>query len=98
MALRESVVLGIDVGGTKVAAGLVNERGEILHKFRVPMLPSGTAEDGLAAVKAAIEGVLQDNGAVRARLAGVGIISPGPLDPKRGIVINPPNLPCWRDF
>ena len=94
----ENLVLGIDVGGTKVAAGLVNERGEILHKFRVLMSPSGTAEDGLAAVKAAIEGVLRDNGSLRARLGGIGIISPGPLDPKRGVVINPPNLPCWRDF
>jgi len=29
---------------------------------------------------------------------GIGICSPGPLDPKTGVVINPPNLPCWRGF
>ncbi len=29
---------------------------------------------------------------------GIGICSPGPLDPAKGIVINPPNLPCWRNF
>jgi len=29
---------------------------------------------------------------------GIGICSPGPLDPVSGVVINPPNLPCWRNF
>src|ERR1700735_3044352 len=28
----------------------------------------------------------------------IGICAPGPLDPKTGIVLNPPNLPCWRNF
>src|SRR5919201_299799 len=98
MPSHENLVLGIDVGGTKVAAGVVNDRGKILHKFRTPMSPSGTAEDGFAAVKTAIEGVLHEDGSLRARLGGIGIISPGPLDPKRGVVINPPNLPCWRNF
>ena len=32
------------------------------------------------------------------KLGGVGICSPGPLDPRTGVVINPPNLPCWRNF
>jgi glucokinase len=31
-------------------------------------------------------------------IRGVGICAPGPLDPKTGVVINPPNLPCWRNF
>src|SRR5260370_15297906 len=31
-------------------------------------------------------------------ISGIGICSPGPLDPNAGIVINPPNLPCWRNF
>jgi glucokinase len=29
---------------------------------------------------------------------GIGICSPGPLDPRTGVIINPPNLPCWRNF
>ena len=31
-------------------------------------------------------------------IEAIGICSPGPLDPKNGVVINPPNLPCWRNF
>jgi glucokinase len=28
----------------------------------------------------------------------IGICAPGPLDPRTGVVLNPPNVPCWRDF
>jgi glucokinase len=32
------------------------------------------------------------------QIAGIGICAPGPLDPRTGVVINPPNLPGWRNF
>jgi len=92
----ESVVLGVDIGGTKVAAGLVSSDGAVLFKARVPMVPAGDAAAAFAAVKGAIDTVLEAN--PRAELKGIGICSPGPLDPRTGVVINPPNLPCWRDF
>jgi glucokinase len=38
------------------------------------------------------------NGNGTGKLLGIGICSPGPLDPATGVVINPPNLPCWRNF
>ena len=90
----EQLALGVDIGGTKVAAGLVNADGEIVHRFRTPMSPSGSAAEGLKAVVTAIDEVLAHGREVR----GIGMISPGPLDPKRGVILNPPNLPCWRDF
>lgn len=93
--MADKLLLGIDIGGTKVAAGLVNHSGEIVFKTRNPMNPRGTAEAGLAAVMTAIDaGLKEANGVVNA----VGIISPGPLDPKTGIILNPPNLPCWRNY
>lgn len=96
MADPQNNFLGVDIGGTKVAAGLVSATGQILHQTRVPMNPSGTAAEGLAAVRAALDGVLQANPEIHA--SGIGICSPGPLDPRTGVVINPPNLPCWRNF
>jgi glucokinase len=96
----QSLYLGVDIGGTKVAAGLVDGVGEIVCKARAPMNARGTAEEGLASVLEAMREAMEAGAAVRPgfRLAGVGICSPGPLDPKTGVVINPPNLPCWRDF
>jgi len=42
--------------------------------------------------------LLNANPEARSTIHGIGICSPGPLDPKTGVVINPPNLPCWRNY
>jgi glucokinase len=96
-AAEGSWMVGVDVGGTKVAAGLVNRRGEIGEHLRVPMNPRGTPEEGFAAVTSAVDALLLRSGAARLAFP-IGICAPGPLDPGRGVVVNPPNLPCWRDF
>jgi glucokinase len=87
--------VGVDVGGTKVAAGLVNAEGEIATQIRVPMVSNGIAEAGLNAVLLAIAQIAPVGDA---GISGIGICAPGPLDPETGIVLNPPNVPCWRDF
>jgi glucokinase len=87
-------VLGVDVGGTKVAVGLVDGEGKILAQGRQPMVANGTAEAGLQAVTDAIDSLASTVPGIHS----IGICAPGPLDPKTGIVLNPPNLPCWREF
>jgi glucokinase len=59
------------------------------------MVSRASAQDGLSAVLSAIAQVLVLR---KAEISGIGICSPGPLDPTTGVVLNPPNLPCWRDF
>src|ERR1700739_617205 len=96
-----STVIGVDIGGTKIAAGLVDSKGQILFHTRQPMVANAGAEKGLAAVTSAIRFVTShaaDSGSAGNAIHGIGICSPGPLDPKSGIVLNPPNLPCWRNF
>jgi len=59
------------------------------------------AAAGLAAVKSAIDSVLTASNLspeLRGQISGIGICAPGPLDPRTGVVINPPNLPGWRNF
>ena len=51
-------VLGVDVGGTKVAVGLVDHDGKILAQGRKPMVTNGTAEAGLQAVAGAIDSLV----------------------------------------
>jgi glucokinase len=94
-AVSQNAVLGVDIGGTKVAVGLVDAEGRILTQQRKPMIATGTAEAGLDAVIAAIDSVLSTEGD---KVRGIGICAPGPLDPKTGVVLDPPNLPCWRNF
>jgi glucokinase len=90
-----NAVLGVDIGGTKVAAGPVNEAGEILHKVRVEMVADRTSADAMACVHRAIRSAMDEpSEPIRA----IGISSPGPLDPRRGVILKTPNLPCWKDF
>jgi len=100
MKVPDPCIIGVDVGGTKVAAGLVDSAGEIAHQTRVPMVATDGAA-GLAAVTSAIDSVLaaiDPKASLKDLIAGIGICAPGPLDPRTGVVINPPNLPGWRNF
>jgi glucokinase len=98
MPAKSELFLGVDIGGTKVAAGIVTPRGEILSKVRVPMVSDRDSAAGLAAVEKAIDAAFATQPKRRASVTAIGISSPGPLDPRRGIVINPPNLKCWQNF
>jgi len=97
-SIRAGFSIGVDVGGTKVAAGVVDAAGEIQTQSRKPMAANGLAAAGLASVTSAIDSLTAMNGNGQGTLAGIGICAPGPLDPATGVVINPPNLPCWRNF
>jgi glucokinase len=94
---RDGNVMGVDIGGTKVAVGIVNDKGEIVAQGRRPMVANGTAEAALEAVIGAIDSLFLSHEA-QGGIQSIGICAPGPLDPRTGIVLNPPNLPCWRDF
>jgi len=94
----DTLVVGVDIGGTKVAAGLVDRNGEIKTQVRTPMVANRKAGDGLAAVVSAIDLLFAHDVKARPLIRGIGICAPGPLDPKTGVVINPPNVPCWRNF
>jgi glucokinase len=95
---NQTLVVGVDIGGTKVAAGLVDRNGEIKKQIRTPMAANRTAAEGLAAVVSAIDLLLDHGADLRDLIRGIGICAPGPLDPATGVVINPPNVPCWRNF
>lgn len=92
---RSKPILGVDIGGTKVAVGIVDPDGKILAQIRKPMSAHGSPEAGFEAVTAAIDSMVASS---PEDIASIGICAPGPLDPKSGIVLNPPNVPCWRNF
>ncbi len=94
-------VIGVDIGGTKIAAGLVGPDGKIEHQIRIPMICNDGSATGVAAVVSAIDLVtekLKIKSGEEESVRGIGMCCPGPLDPNTGVVINPPNLPCWRNF
>ena len=91
MSDEAATVLGIDIGGTKMAAAIVSADGEVLTKDRI-QTPAGDADQVFAALGELIARVQGD-----ARPAAVGIGSAGPLDQKHGLV-SPVNIAGWRNF
>jgi glucokinase len=97
MKNEAQVIVGVDVGATKVAAGLVSVEGEIVARYRTPMLTTGTPANGLAAVSKAIDGLFT-GGIARRQISAIGVCAPGPLEPESGVILNPPNLPIWHNY
>jgi glucokinase len=93
---KSSPILAIDIGGTKVAAALVNSSGKILFAARTKMAAHGTARQGLQSVFAAANSVLRS--ASLRRPACIGVALPGWVDSERGILFNATNIPCWRNY
>jgi glucokinase len=97
MKNESRIVVGVDIGGTKVAAGLVNAKGEILARNRTPMVTSGTPSDGLAAVSKAIRELFSDT-VSHNQIGAIGVCAPGPLNRSTGTILNPPNLTIWHNY
>jgi glucokinase len=88
-----NTVLAVDVGGTKIAAGVVDESGRVLHGTSRPT-PAGTAETTFEGVRLAVEDALAAAGGP---VEAAGIASPGPVNARTGRV-SPINIPGWRAF
>lgn len=90
------IALGVDVGGTKVAAGLVDSGGKILFKTRALMNAHGSAYDAMECVHHVIRTSLMTD--IGQHVSAIGVAAPGPLELPAGVVLETPNLPCWRNF
>ena len=89
------VYAAVDIGGTKIAAALVDPEGTLLTRVESPT-PARAAAD---VVMGTVAGLIAELAADPrwAAVAGAGIGSAGPVDPTRGTV-SPVNIPAWRDF
>ena len=88
--------IGLDIGGTKIAAGIVTEHGELLGRVEVKSDPSGR-EAMFARVCEAVEQVLNEVSISIDQIEGIGAGVPGKVDRKEGIAIYQNNLP-WGNF
>ena len=89
-------LIGIDIGGTKTSVSLSNTQGKILVRQVLPTAKE--AQITLEQVKRIIRGYLKEYDPKRKLTRGIGISCAGPLDFKKGILINPPNMPQWRNL
>jgi glucokinase len=89
-------VLGLDIGGTKLAAGVVDPAGHVLSFELESTLAEEGPERGLARLFDLGRRAVAAAGLDMAQIGIVGIGAGGPLDAGRGVLIAPPHLPGWR--
>jgi glucokinase len=87
---------GIDLGGTKIQAVIVDESGRVEGEERVPTPTAGGPQDVADAMAEALRAAARAAGVDTAELDGVGVGSPGIVDSRRGIVTSARNLPDWE--
>jgi len=85
-AVHEERVIGVDLGGTKILAGLVARDGTIGRTIEIPT-PDGTQEQVLGAVDGVVEDLLADGG------AAIGYGVPLNIDRRTGVALRATNLP-----
>lgn len=87
--------LGIDLGGTNIKAGVVDDKGRPLSRISQPTEAEKGPDHGVMRIcRAAREAVLAANATLK-DIAGCGVGAPGPMDLREQILVNPHNLPGW---
>jgi glucokinase len=86
-------VAAIDIGGTKIAVGLVNEQGALLGKVAMQTSAAEGLANGLTRIQQSILNLQQE---CRAEIEGIGIACTGPVDPITGELAPNTFLPGWE--
>jgi glucokinase len=88
---------GIDLGGTKIQAVILDQEHRVLAELREPTPTTGGPRDVAAAMASTLASAAKAAGVETRKLAGVGVGSPGHVDSRRGTVANANNLPNWKE-
>ncbi|MER9211188.1 ROK family protein [Mesorhizobium sp. M0663] len=89
------VALAFDLGGTELRGALVESGGHVIAHVSAPTMAIAGSEAVIGQIIALAGDLLTQH--PQAKVAGIGVGAPGPLDPKAGIVIAPPTLAGWHD-
>jgi glucokinase len=94
--MSSDIVVGVDLGGTKLAAASADFDGNLVHTLAMPT-PSGGRGEVLAAIFTAIRRVVEGTGIPMSQVASIGMASAGPLDAEGGMVLEAPNIEDWEN-
>ena len=92
----QRLVIGIDLGGTKISTGLVSESAQVIARDYRETLATEGEDEVIGRMVDAAHTVMREASVTADQVAAVGVGSPGPLDIKTGIVMGAPNLQGWE--
>jgi glucokinase len=91
------LVVGVDLGGTKILAAVVAADGKILGQAKRKTKPETGTESVIERIVKTVDDALVSAKVARADVRAVGIGAPGPIDPDTGTVLMAPNLNGWEN-
>jgi len=91
-------VMAIDLGGTKIACGIISDNCQVLAKECYLTLADEGVDSVINRIVLAIEQIILPRGVALSQLYGISIAAAGAIDAPRGIITLSPNLPGWRDI
>ena len=95
---RPPFYLGIDLGGTNIKSGVVDDTGRPLSSVSIETQADQGPEVGVENLARAGRMAVEASGLRWDQIAAVGLGSPGTMDLSRGMLLQPPNLPGWDDL
>ncbi len=97
-AAQKSLYVGLDVGGTNIKIGLIDDAGQTLAYNSMPTEQDKGAEDACRRMAQVVSQLIDQAGVHRSDVARAGIATPGPIDLPAGMILRPGNIPGWWDF
>lgn len=89
--------VGVDVGGTNIKVGVVTDRGNPLAYRSVPTEAKKGPDRGIDRISETIERTVEESGLKLRDIRAIGLATPGTMDIPSGMLIDPPNLPGWKN-
>src|SRR5262245_17196484 len=94
---REGYYVGLDVGGTTMKGGVVDDDGRSLGKVSLPTEAHRGQAAGLERMCETIRAAVDEAGIGLADVAAIGVATPGTMDIPAGVILDPPNLKPWQN-
>lgn len=96
--MAEQFLAGIDMGATDTKIALLNQDGHIRIKSKVPTEPRDNPAQCWANITRTVRDLCKQQKVELSAVAAIGVGCPGPLNSQKGIIIEAPNLPGWKNI
>lgn len=95
---KRPLFVGVDVGGTNIKLGLVDNQGRTITTSKYPNETQSGKESAIERMSSAISDLLQSGGVSAEEIPIIGLATPGTMDLGAGLILDPPNMPGWEQF
>ena len=88
--------VGVHLDPAVMTFAILDLTGAVVHRSRSATPAASDPEHVIRHISEEIERLIREAGVDRAKIAGLGVATPGPIDPERGTVVDPPHLLGWH--